>query len=134
MLANQQEDGDGLIQNIVTNLLGEERRKSLTEGLRDFIQVDNHRALQVGHLKEGLTSFKVRRPKGEDGHPEVSLREGPDELTLGAQERALGSRASMSTTLQQGGEVFLWWMLIGTPSAKSFTTGSLQRIEQGCGS
>ena len=33
LLANQQEDGDGLIQNIVTNL-GEGSRKGLTEGLR----------------------------------------------------------------------------------------------------
>ena len=41
LLANQQEDGDGLIQNIVTNL-GEVGRKGLTEGLRNFIQVDNH--------------------------------------------------------------------------------------------
>ena len=70
LLANQQEGGDGPIQNIVTNL-GEWSRKGLTEGLRNFIQVDKHRALEVGHLGEGLTSFKVRRPKGE-GHPEES--------------------------------------------------------------
>ena len=56
LLANQQEDGDGLIQNIVTNLC-EVSRKGLTEGLRNFIQADNHRALEVGHLREGLGSF-----------------------------------------------------------------------------
>ena len=44
LLAIQQEDGDGLIQNIVTNV-GEESRQGLTEGLRNFIQFDNHRAL-----------------------------------------------------------------------------------------
>ena len=33
LLANQQEDGDGLIQNIEANL-GEGSRKGLTEGLR----------------------------------------------------------------------------------------------------
>ena len=43
LLANQQEDGDGFIQNIVTNLC-EESRSGLAEGLREFIQVDNHRA------------------------------------------------------------------------------------------
>ena len=39
----------------------------LTEGLRNFTQVDNHRALEIGHLREGLWSFKVRRPIGEEG-------------------------------------------------------------------
>ena len=39
LLANQQEDGDGLLQNIVTNL-GKESRKALTDGLREFIKVD----------------------------------------------------------------------------------------------
>ena len=52
LLANQQEDGDGLVQNIVTNL-GEVGRKGPAEGLRNFIQVDYHRALEVGHLREG---------------------------------------------------------------------------------
>ena len=33
LLANQQEDGDGLLQNIVTNL-GKGSRKGLTDGLR----------------------------------------------------------------------------------------------------
>ena len=77
LLANQQGDGDGLTQNIVTNLC-EVSRKGLTEGVRIVTQVDNHRALQVGHLREGLWSLKVRRPKGEEGYPE----ESPDELTL----------------------------------------------------
>ena len=53
MLANQQEDGDGLIQNIVTNL-GEGSRRVLTKGLRDFIKVGIQRALEVGHLREGV--------------------------------------------------------------------------------
>ena len=66
LLANQQEDGDGLIQNIVTNFC-EGSRKGLAEGLRNFIQVGNHCALEVGRLREGLGSFNVRRPKGEEG-------------------------------------------------------------------
>ena len=65
LLANQQ-DGDGPIQNIVTNLC-ERSRKGLTNGLRDFIKIDNHRALEVGYLNEGLGKFKVRRPKGSEG-------------------------------------------------------------------
>ena len=74
LLANQQDDGDGLVQSIVTNL-GKVGRKSLAEGLRNFTQVDNHRALEVGHLREGLRSVQVRRPKGEEGCPEVPVRE-----------------------------------------------------------
>ena len=83
--ANQQEDGDGFIQNIVTTL-GEGSRKGLTNGLRNFIPVDNHRALQVGHLNEGMGKYNVRRPKGSAGCPKVTVRESPDELTLRAEE------------------------------------------------
>ena len=36
LLANQQEDGDGLLLNIVTSL-GKGSRKGLTDGLREFI-------------------------------------------------------------------------------------------------
>ena len=85
LLANQQEDGDGLTQSIVTHLC-EVSRKGLTEGLRNVIQVDFHRALEVGYLREGLGSFQVRRPKGEEGYPEVTVRENPDELTFSAEE------------------------------------------------
>ena len=92
-MANQQEDGDGLMQNILANLC-EESRKVLTEWLREFKQIDNQRALEVGHLSEGLGSFVVRRPKGEAGYPEVRW--------------ARGGRVSMSTTLQRRGGVFLW--------------------------
>ena len=52
LLANQQDDGYGLQHTIVTNL-GKGSRKGLTDGLRDFIKVDNHRALEVGELHRG---------------------------------------------------------------------------------
>ena len=70
LLANQQEDGGGLTQNIVAKLC-EESRKGLTEGLREFIQIDNHRPLEEGHLREGMGKFqstkaerKRRIPRG----------------------------------------------------------------------
>ena len=85
LLANQQEDGDGFIQNIVKNL-GERSTEGLTNGLRDFIQVDNQRAFEVGYLSKGMGKFRVRRPKGSEGCPEVTVRESPDELTLRAEE------------------------------------------------
>ena len=60
LLANQQEDGDGLLQNIVTNL-GKGSRKDLTDGLRDFLKVDNERALDVGALLLKFGSQKFRK-------------------------------------------------------------------------
>ena len=49
-------DGDGLLQNIVTNL-GMGSRKDLTDGLREFTKVDNERALDVGELLRGTGKF-----------------------------------------------------------------------------
>ena len=49
--------------------------KGLKEGLREFIPIDNHRASEVGHLREGLGTFKIRRPKGQEGYPKVTVRE-----------------------------------------------------------
>ena len=70
LLANQQGDGDGIIQNIVTNLC-EENRNGLTNGLREFIKIDNHRALEVGHLNEGFTKAeRIRRISRGDGQCE----------------------------------------------------------------
>ena len=56
------------------------------EGLRSFFEVDNHSALDVGCLMEGTRSFEVRRPRFEEAGPEVSIREGPEELTLRTEE------------------------------------------------
>ena len=52
VLANQQKDGDIPMQSVVTGHC-ERRRKGIMEGLRNFIKVDNHCSLEVGHLKEG---------------------------------------------------------------------------------
>ena len=50
LLANQRENGDGLLQNIVKDL-GKESRRGLTD-------VDNERALDVGALRRGTGTFK----------------------------------------------------------------------------
>ena len=76
LLSNQQEDGDGLIQNFVTNLY-EESRNGLANGLREFIKIDNYRVFWVGDLNEGLGTLIVPRPKGSEGYPEVTVRESP---------------------------------------------------------
>ena len=54
--ANQQEDGEGLSHNIVKDL-GRESGRGLTDGLREFIEVDNKRALDVGAPRRGTGTF-----------------------------------------------------------------------------
>ena len=81
LLANQQEKGDGLLQNVVTNL-GKGSRKGLSDGLRDFIRVDSDRALD----RRGTGIFKVPKPKFPEGGSDVTIRESLDELTLRAEE------------------------------------------------
>ena len=49
-------------------------------------KVDNHCALDVSHLNEGIRSLEVRRPKFEEGCPEASIREDQEVLTLRAEE------------------------------------------------
>ena len=48
--------------------------------------MDNHLALEVGHLREGVRSFQVRRPKVAEGNQQVPVRESPNELTLRPEE------------------------------------------------
>ena len=66
--------------------LGTESRKGLTDGLRDFIRIDDKCALEVGYLNQGRGTFKVRKPKVPDGCQEVTVTESPEELTLRAEE------------------------------------------------
>ena len=73
LLANQQKDGHSVIQSVVTGLC-ERSGEGIMEGLRNFIKVDNHCALKVGHTKEGTKSCEVRRPKFEEECSEVSVR------------------------------------------------------------
>ena len=61
------------------------------EGLRNFTEVDNHSALDVGYLKEVRGPFRYEGRKSKVG-PEVSIREGPEELTLRTEE--VGSQKS----------------------------------------
>ena len=53
-------------KNIMTNL-GMGSTKGLTDGLREFIKVDNERALDVGELRRGTGTFKVRKQKAPEG-------------------------------------------------------------------
>ena len=51
----------GLLQKFVRDP-GKESRRGLTDGLRDFIRVDNHRALDVG---AGNLKFENRKFRKE---------------------------------------------------------------------
>ena len=62
LLANPQKNGDSLIQSIVTGL-HERNRRGIMDGLRRFIKTDNHRAVDVGHLRQGTRSLKVQKPE-----------------------------------------------------------------------
>ena len=85
------------------------------EGQRNFLQVDSRSALDVGYLKEGTRSSVVRRPKFEEGCPEVK-------------KLAPKHRVSMSITLRRTGGDLLWLMLIGmwrsTEALKAETGGN----------
>ena len=83
-LGNQQTDGDCPMQNTVTGLQ-ERSRERVRNGLRSFIELDNHGALDVGHLRQCLRPFTVKKTKLSEDHPEV-LREGADDLTLRVEE------------------------------------------------
>ena len=62
LLANQQKDGDSPIQSIVTGL-HERSRRGIVDGLRRFIQEDNHGAVDVGDLFRGTRSLLVKQPQ-----------------------------------------------------------------------
>ena len=65
---------------------GKGSRKGLTDGLRDFIRVDNERALDVGAPRRGTGTFKVRKPEFPEGSSDVTVRESLDVLTSRAEE------------------------------------------------
>ena len=79
LLANKQKDGDSPIQNIIMGQK-EKCKKRITN-----IDLDNRRAVEVGHLRRGQRPFKVVRPKMSGDCSEV-LREGVDDFTRRAEE------------------------------------------------
>ena len=85
LLAKQQKDGESPIQSIVTGLHDRSRR-SIMDGLRRFIQPDNHSAVDVDDLRHSTRSLKVQKPQSSEAFPEAAVREGADELALRADE------------------------------------------------
>ena len=85
LLANQQKDGDSPIQSIVIGL-HERSRKGIMDGLRSFIELVNHSAVDVSHLRKGIRSFKVQKPNFSEDYPMAAIWEGAEELTLRGEE------------------------------------------------
>ena len=66
------------------------------EGLRRFIEADNHSAVDVGGLRRGTVSVDVKKPQFSEAFPEAVIREGADELTLRADE--VGTQRAFTNT------------------------------------
>ena len=58
----------------------------IMDGLRNFIEVDNHSAVDVGGLRRGTKSIHAKKPQFSEAFPEAVIREGADELILMAEE------------------------------------------------
>ena len=80
LLADQPQRGDSLVQVLVEGLR-ERSRLKMTEGLRKFI-VDIHEAVKLGDLEKTLESLSVVEPQFGSALPDVTVREGVDELPL----------------------------------------------------
>ena len=86
LLANPQEYGDSPILKSIVTGLHLSSRMGIMDGLRSFIEVDNHSAVDVGGLRRGTKSIQVKEPQFSEAFPEAVIREGADELTLMAEE------------------------------------------------
>ena len=130
LLANQQEDGDGLPQIIVTNL-GMGSRKDLTDGLRQFIKVDNERALDVGELRRGTGTLKVRKPQALERGSDLTIRESPDEWTSWAEDVNTW-KALIDVKHNKPERLALSWLTrTGMPSARRCTVQRHRRRRLG---
>ena len=56
-MANQQDDGDSPIPNIVTGL-HEKSKKKIVEGLRRFVEIDNKEGSGGGHVGKRHGKFQ----------------------------------------------------------------------------
>ena len=67
-----------------TTGLHETSRRGIMDGLRRFIEADNHSAVDAGDLRRGTISVRVKKPLFSETFPEAAITEGADELTLRA--------------------------------------------------
>ena len=72
----------------IVEVLCESNRKGILEGLRNFFAVDNHCALEVGHLKEGTRFLRYEGQSLKKVAPRCRSVTVPEELTLRTEEVA----------------------------------------------
>ena len=60
----------------ITTGLHERSRRGIMDGLRRFIESDNHSAVDVGDLRHGTKSVKVKKPQCREAFPEAAIRQG----------------------------------------------------------
>ena len=136
LLANEQTDHNSTIRSIVTGFMKKSRKRHMN-GLRNFIEADNHSAVDVGSLAQRHKAFfYVQKPNCSEDYPEAAIRERADELTLRADEVGT-QRAFIHIDHIEDDR----WRPPGIPSAKQFSRNwrgrmgrfvmSLQRDEQG---
>ena len=105
-------------------------RIDIMDGLRSFIEADNHSAVDVGGLRRGTISVHVKKPQFSEVFPKAVIREGADELTL----RAVGSRRTFIDTkhIRSRGGNRRWWMRIGTLFSKGLERKEWEALYYHC--
>ena len=61
------------------------------DGLRSFVEGDNHSAVDVGHLRKGTRPFYVQKPNFSEDCPEVAAGWSAP-LTAGGEAGSSGSQ------------------------------------------
>ena len=96
-------------------------RIGIMDGLRNFIEVDNHDAVHVGGLRRSAKSIQVKKPQFSEAFPQAVIRESADEYILRAEE--VGSLPTFSDTAHIEAE--RWsrrqWMRTGAPFVMLYT-------------
>ena len=101
----------------MTNL-GKESREGLTGGLREFVMIDNERAIEVGYLNRCMGTFEARKPQVPEGCPEVTVSENSDKLTLRAEEVGTLKTYINVNHIEEERWSHLWLITNGTPSVR----------------
>ena len=126
LLTDRQKDGDSPAESIVTSSR-EKSRKGVMEGLRKFIGVDNHEAVGVGGLCQGIKSAQVVMPQFTADFPEAVIREGAGELTLRAAEVGVRRTLVDATHVEEKRDL-REPTRIGMHSARPFTKNRRTRL------
>ena len=93
--------------------------KVFANGLREFIEVENQHALDVGSLRRGTGS-------------DVIVRESPDELTLRAEEVRTSKALINVDHIEPERWGLRWLMQTGMPSARRCAKASMEKIGKQC--